>query len=181
MTTTEQTNIHHSNSESTSNTFFITHDINTANSLVNDLVQHKVSKENIGVIGERETLSVAKLPEANLAETSDVQNSVKRGAALGGATGLLAGLVVAAFPPAGVAVGGTALAAMTAGGAALGSWSASMIGVSENSELVAKFESELNKDGILVLADIDTKAQQSVMQQVAEQNGIPLDDFGPIQ
>ncbi|NVJ61412.1 MAG: DUF1269 domain-containing protein [Gammaproteobacteria bacterium] len=164
----------------TSNTYFITHDINTATSVVHDLMENHVTQDQIGVVGQPETLAVANLPEAELTEVSDIQNAAKRGAALGGATGLLAGLVVTAFPPAGVALGGSALAAMAAGGAALGTWSASMIGVSEHSVLVEKLESKLNDDAILVLADIETEQQIDVMKSVADNNRIPLHAFGSI-
>ncbi len=162
-----------------SNTYFIARDLQTASSVVNSLKDHKIPEDAIGVVGDQNTLAIANLPEADLTETTDATNAAKRGTALGIASGFLAGLAITAFPPAGVALGGSTVAAMTAGGGAFGAWTATMIGVSEDSPLVDKFSNELDDDAILVFADI-THDQDKVMKTVAETNAIPLDDFGSI-
>ncbi|MDY6957466.1 MAG: DUF1269 domain-containing protein, partial [Pseudomonadota bacterium] len=59
------------------------------------------------------------LPDAG-PEDDDFIPTYKRGLALGGAGGLLAGLVVMTFPPAGLVVGGGALTLATLAGASLG-------------------------------------------------------------
>lgn len=162
-----------------SNSYFITHDVETAANVVNSLRQQNLTDEQLGVIGRRETLAIADLPEPQLTERSDVTQAAKRGASVGLAGGLLAGLTLSAFPPSGLAVGGGAVAAITAGGGALGTWAATMIGVSEKSELVKKFEDEIANDSVIVIADIEDRHQQ-VLQQVAANNQLPAGRYGLI-
>jgi len=163
-----------------SNTYFITDDIITAQSLVNDLKSHSLTEEHIGVVSNDSAFQIAELPDADIEESTDVANAAKRGALLGSTTGLLAGISMTVFPPAGVALGGTAIAGMMLGGAAVGTWTASMIGVSEESSLLKKFDEALDDNAFLVLAEIQSSRQQDIMKNVASQNNLPNDSFGAI-
>ena len=62
------------------------------------------------------------LPEASLLQKSDFIPAVQRGLALGGATGMLAGLVALALPAAPLVVAGGVLLAASLAGAGVGAW-----------------------------------------------------------
>lgn len=143
------------------------------------------SDDQIGVVCKNESVAESDLPEADLTQTSQVGDAAKRGAAVGGATGLLAGLVAVAFPPAGVALGGAALAGITAAGAGVGTWSATMIGVSEQSPVLEEVDSAVESGKVLILAesdsDHDEKALKSVLKTIKSHHSAALQKSGLIE
>ena len=59
------------------------------------------------------------LPQATLAQRSDLLPALARGTGAGGITGVLAGLVAMAFPPAGLTIAGSAVVLMALASAGL--------------------------------------------------------------
>jgi glutamate synthase domain-containing protein 3 len=77
---------------------------------------------------------------------------MERGIAMGGATGIVAGVVALAFP--GVVIGGGALLAMGLAGAGMGAWLGGMIGMDVENSHIRKFEEAVKAGQILVLVDV---------------------------
>lgn len=150
------------------NRYFIVEKITTATSVIDILKESGVRENNIGVVSNNNDIVLADLPEADLTERSTISASLKRGALLGSGSGLLAGVLVSIFPVAGLVVGGAAIAGMTAGGAALGAWSASMIGVSENSPLVKQFEHSLDEKKTLIFCKLTAAEEQNVQDKFTQ-------------
>jgi hypothetical protein len=94
------------------------------------------------------------LPPATLAQRSDLIPALERGAAAGGVTGLLAGLVAMSFPPAGLVLGGGAVLSMALLGAGFGSWAASMIGVGIPNRRLQTFQEAIARGELLMLIDV---------------------------
>jgi hypothetical protein len=84
---------------------------------------------------------------------TDFMPAALRGAATGGAAGLLAGLVALAFPPLGVTLAGAAL--LTVGGAAVGTWVSSLVGSTVEDPVRRKFEGEISAGRILLVIDAE--------------------------
>ena len=78
--------------------YFLVPNIATTKKIVDDLLLAKIEEKHVHVIAKRGT-PLEDLPEANLLQKSDFIPAVEQGIALGGATGLLAGLVAIALPP----------------------------------------------------------------------------------
>ena len=135
--------------------YFISDNVDKSTIVVETLQKVGVSDDCIGVISKDSDILRADLPELDLSERSKLPEALGRGAALGSGTGLLAGILLASFPVAGLAIGGAAVAGITAGGGAIGAWSASMIGISEQSPLVEKFTSELDNGKTIIVCDLD--------------------------
>lgn len=95
------------------------------------------------------------LPEAGLLDTTEVAPAAGRGAAAGAAVGVVAGLTAMVFPPLGLAIGGGAVAATGLAGAGFGAWVASMIGISEESDVVAECHDAIAAGQVLLLIDTD--------------------------
>jgi hypothetical protein len=95
------------------------------------------------------------LPEAGLTQKTEIVHGLERGLALGGTAGLLGGMLVLAFPPAGLVVGGEALvAAVTAGGAGFGALALGLISKDIHKKDLAAFESDIAHGRILLMVDI---------------------------
>lgn len=106
------------------------------------------------------------LPEASFAQYSDVVPALKRGTALGGGAGLLAGLAAVAFPPAGIVAGGGAVAAITAAGAGVGGWAASLVGAGMDRQQIAECEAALRRGAVLMLVDVEKDQVKATREKV---------------
>lgn len=78
-----------------------------------------------------------------------------RGLALGGVGGLLAGLVVMVFPPAGIVVGGGALTLATLAGASIGGLATGLVGTGFSSTRIEQFKEAIAAGALLILADVE--------------------------
>lgn len=101
----------------------------------------------------RGDIELESMPEHQKEAPTDFKHAAVRGAGIGGATGLLAGLVAVAVPPLGLTLAGVALT--TLAGAAVGTWASSLVGASLPDPIRRKFEEEIESGRILVVIDCD--------------------------
>jgi hypothetical protein len=94
------------------------------------------------------------LPEANLLQKSDFIPAMERGLAVGGITGVLAGIAAVTFPPAGLVLGGGAILGTSLAGAGIGAWISGMIGMDVPNSQIEKFEDAIEKGEVLMMVDI---------------------------
>lgn len=133
--------------------YFLTPDIASAKAIVNDLLLARIEERHIHVLAKEGT-PLEDLPEARLAQRSDLIPSLERGAAAGGLTGLLAGLVAVTFPPAGVVLGGGALLGIALLGTGFGAWMASMVGVGIQNSRLKQFQDAIYGGQLLMMIDV---------------------------
>jgi hypothetical protein len=133
--------------------YFLLPNVDTARKIVDELLLARIEERHMHLIA-KEGISLEHLPEANLLQKTDFVPALERGMALGGMTGVAAGLVAMAFPPAGIIIGGGALMATTLIGAGMGAWVSSMIGVDVPNSRLAEYEQSLEKGDILLLVDV---------------------------
>ena len=81
------------------------------------------------ILARRDT-ELHALPEASMLQKSDFVPAVHRGLALGGAVGVLAGLVGLALTPGAVVIAGGILLGSSLAGAGVGAWLSGMVGLS---------------------------------------------------
>lgn len=133
--------------------YFLIPDITIAKSIVDDLLQANVEEKHIHAIA-KEGIHLDELPEASLLQKSDLIPALERGAALGGVSGILAGMFAVSFPPAGVVLGGGTLLGITVAGAGIGAWVSSMIGIDFKNTQLKGFEAAIHDGQILMLVDV---------------------------
>ncbi len=133
--------------------YFLLPDLETASTVTDELLLARIEERHIHVIA-REGTELGDLPKASLLQTSDVIPAVERGLAVGGATGILAGVAAVTFPPAGVVLGGGAILATALAGSGIGAWMASMIGVDVTNTQIKQFETNIENGEILFLVDV---------------------------
>ncbi len=115
----------------------------------------------------RPDIVAEKIPSHLTDASMDVLPAIGRGAAFGGATGLVAGLVGMATPALGVPAGGITLIAFTALGALIGTWSAGMVGASIPNKVQRRFEEEINAGYILLVIDASEAETERVKKWMA--------------
>jgi hypothetical protein len=79
-------------------------------------------------------------------------------------------VLLTVFPAAGITLGGAALLGMTAAGGTVGAWSASMIGISESSELVKQFESAIDSGKTLILCRLPSTQANAIFDAISSQS-----------
>jgi hypothetical protein len=128
-------------------------DIKTAKIVVDELLLKRVDEHHIHVVAKEGT-AMGDLPEANLLQKSDFIPAMERGLAVGGITGVLAGIAAVTFPPAGLVLGGGAILGTSLAGAGFGAWISGMIGMDVPNSQIKKFEEAIEKGEVLMMIDI---------------------------
>ncbi|HET6397879.1 MAG TPA: hypothetical protein VFF91_13715, partial [Pseudoxanthomonas sp.] len=96
-----------------------------------------------------------------------------RGAAGGGAVGLVAGLVAVAVPALGITLAGAGL--LTAVGALVGSWSSALFGATVPDPVRRRFEDAIASGQILLVVDADDeKAARAAEAAIVRAGATPL-------
>lgn len=133
--------------------YFMVPDLDTANTVVDELLLKRVDEHHIHVVAKEGT-PMGDLPEANLLQKSDFIPAMERGLAVGGITGVLAGIAAVTFPPAGLVLGGGAILGTSLAGAGIGAWISGMIGMDVPNSQIGKFEEAIEKGEVLMMVDI---------------------------
>lgn len=132
--------------------YFLVPSIELTKNIVDDLLLARVEERHIHVLTKRGT-PLEDLPEASFLQKTDFLPALEQGLALGGATGLLAGLAAIALPT-GLVLGGGALLAISLAGAGLGGLMSSMVGISIGSRRIERFQEAMENGEFLMMIDV---------------------------
>ncbi|AXK40639.1 DUF1269 domain-containing protein [Crenobacter cavernae] len=134
--------------------YYLIPDLPSAQRMMNDLLLARIEERHIHFLA-REGADLSSLHRANLLQESDIVHGAEMGLAVGGATGLFAGLVAAFFMLSGSGLpwGGVVLATCLLG-ALFGAWTASMIGSSAPNSRLKPFRAAIERGQILLMVDV---------------------------
>lgn len=147
--------------------YFIAPDIAITKRVVDDLILAKNDEKHIHVIAKRNT-PLEDLPEATLLQKSDFIPAVEQGLAIGGSTGMLAGLVAIMLPPASTVIAGGILLATTVVGAGVGAWVSGMVGMSIGNRRTKEFEDAIEAGKFLILVDVPAKRLEEIEVRIKQ-------------
>lgn len=147
--------------------YFLAPDVDTAKAIVDELLLARIEERHIHVLAREGTL-MEDLPEARLAQKSDLLPALERGLAIGGATGILAGIVAVTFPPAGLVLGGGAILATGLTGAGVGALMSSMIGVDVPSSRLKQFQEAIEGGKLLMMVDVAKDRVQEIEEKIKQ-------------
>lgn len=102
------------------------------------------------------------LPAASIWQRTELAHGIEWGLGLGGAAGLMGGLLLVAYPPPGVDLGWGAATAVTVAGAAFGALVIALIGSQEHSHKLDGFQRALAAGQILLLVDVPRRRANEV-------------------
>jgi len=140
---------------------------NAAKAAVRSLVEKGVDEKCIS-IAARAGVQLEAIPDRFLDSSMDFAPAIGRGIAIGGSTGLFAGLIMMSIPMLGIAIGGASLFAFLGGGALVGAWSASMIGSAIPDSVHRKFDDEIEAGRTLVVVASDGKNDAAIIATMSE-------------
>jgi uncharacterized membrane protein YeaQ/YmgE (transglycosylase-associated protein family) len=133
--------------------YFLLPNVGSARQVVNELLLARIDDHHIHVMA-REGTTLGDLPQANLLQRSDFIHGVEIGLSVGGATGIVAGLIAVAFPPEGIVLGGWTMLVMALAGALIGAWVAGMIGTDIPNSQLREFTTAVADGQILMMVDV---------------------------
>ncbi|MEA3274160.1 MAG: DUF1269 domain-containing protein [Pseudomonadota bacterium] len=119
------------------------------------------------------------LPEASVWQRTELAHGIEWGVGLGGVAGLLGGLLVVAFPPAGVVLGGGALLAGTAAGAGFGALVTALLGSQEHNHRLDTFQRALAAGELLLLVDVPRQRENAVRATILKHH--PEAEIGSVK
>ena len=146
---------------------FLVNDHDDAIAAVGVLHDMGINDTDISVIA-REGTALHDLPDAQQEDGSDVVPAFARGAAAGGVTGLLAGIAVTVFAPAGIVLGGAAVLAATVGGASFGAFASALIGVSVPNSQLREYEDAVAAGQYLMVVEIEDERLEELKSRLTQ-------------
>jgi hypothetical protein len=145
--------------------YFLLPDVATAKQVVNELLLARIEERHIHVLA-KEGAEMEDLPEATLLQKSDFVHGVEQGLAVGGATGVVAGLLAVTFPPVGLVLGGGAVLATALAGAGMGAWISGMIATDVPNSRLKEFEDAVHAGQLLMMVDVPKEQVEDVSESV---------------
>ncbi|HUJ86414.1 MAG TPA: DUF1269 domain-containing protein [Burkholderiales bacterium] len=133
--------------------YFLVPDTGIGKKVVDELLLAHVEWKHIHVVAKRGT-PLEELPEASFLQKSDVIPAMLRAVPLGGATGVLCGLVALAVNPALVVAGGAVLLGSSLAGVGIGVYMGGMVGLNVGSTRLKAFQEAIERGQLLVIADV---------------------------
>jgi hypothetical protein len=155
--------------------YFMLPNLETTKTVVDELLLKRIDEHHIHVVAKEGT-PLGDLPEANLLQKSDFIPAMERGVAVGGITGVLAGIAAVTFPPAGLILGGGAILGTSLAGAGIGAWISGMIGMDVPNSQIEKFEGAIEKGEVLMMVDIPKERVEEIEALVQQHH--PEADMG---
>lgn len=146
--------------------YFLVPDLEITRKIVDELLLARVDERHIHVLARRGT-PLEDLPEASFVQKTDFLPALEQGLAVGGVTGMLAGLVAIALPT-GLVLGGGAVLAVSLVGAGLGAWWSSMIGAGVGNRRLKEHEEALERGEVLVMVDVQKDKVQKIEDLVKQ-------------
>lgn len=145
--------------------YFLAPNIGIAHTVVDELHSAGMEDCHIHVLAKRDT-PLEGLPEAGVSIKSDFISAIERGIALGGTTGLVAGLIGLRF--AGFVIAGGSILGVLLAGATIGSLAGGLIGMSAGNSKLRQFEQAIEAGQLLILVDVSKNQLDSIQQLITK-------------
>jgi len=144
--------------------YYLIPELKSAQRTMNDLLLARIDEKHIHFLA-KEGIDLSTLHRANLLQETDIVHGAEMGLIIGGATGLLAGLVAVLFMLSGSGIpwGGVVFTTFL-GGALFGTWTASMIGSSVPNTRLKPFQGAIAQGQILLMVDVPVDRVEEIEQ-----------------
>jgi len=145
--------------------YFLVPDVETGKKVVDELLLARVEWKHIHVVAKRGT-PLEDLPEASFWQKSDIVPAMLRAVPIGGATGVLCGLVGLVLEPHLVVAGGALLLASSLAGVGVGVYMGGMIGLNVGSTRLKAFQKAIEGGELLVITDVPTGRVEEITERI---------------
>ncbi len=133
--------------------YFLLPDVASARRVADDLLLARVEERHMHFLA-RDDIALEGLPEASILQKSDIVHGAESGLVVGGVAGIVAGLIVLAFPPDDTPLHLVTVLLTAMVGAGFGTWVSSMIASSVPNSRLKAFEKAIAAGKILLMVDV---------------------------
>jgi hypothetical protein len=162
--------------------YFMLPDTYSAKQIADELLLARIEISHIHVLA-KDGVALDGLHEASILQKSDFVHGVESGLVIGGAAGIVAGVVALLYPPSGVTLHLVSILITALLGAGIGAWVSSMIASSVPNSRLKQYEQAIADGGILMMVDVPSgrvaEIQQLVTRRHPEVRGSQLDPTIP--
>jgi hypothetical protein len=134
--------------------YFLLPSVDIARETANDLLLARIEDRRMRFLARRGT-DLGELHEASHLEKSDLVHGAELGLAIGGACGIVAGIVAVVMPPGGVPLQLVTVVLLALAGAGIGAWLSSLVGASVPNSRLKDFAQEIENGKILLMVDVE--------------------------
>jgi hypothetical protein len=144
-------------------------DVAGARGIRDELLLAQIENRHIHVLA-KDGIPLEGLHEASILQKTDFVHGAESGLAIGGAIGILAGLIAILFPPAGVNLQGVTILVTALIGAAFGAWVSSMVASSIPNTRLRTFEAGIDAGRILMMVDVPAGRVDEIKRLIASRH-----------
>lgn len=154
--------------------YFLVDNVSQAQRLRDQLLLARIENAHLHVLAKDGT-SLKDLHEASILQKSDVVHGAELGVITGGGVGILAGLIVILYPPAGVNMQLVTLLITALLGALFGVWVSSMKASSVPNSRLKNFESAIEAGRILIMVDVPSGRVDEIRNRITSHHPEAID------
>ena len=141
-------------------------DLASARQLANDLLLARIEDKHMHFLARRGT-DLGELHQASYLQKTDTVHGAFVGLVIGGLMGMVVGLLLMQFPPAGIKLEFVTVLIAAIVGSGLGTWVASMVGLQVPNSRLKGFEHDLQEGKILLMLDVPSGRYEQVREVIA--------------
>ena len=149
--------------------YFLLPDIESARGMLNEMLLARIEIGHIKFLGRRGELP-PELPEANFLQKTDIVHGAQLGLGVGGVAGILGGLLLVWYPPAGVSLQLGAVLVTAFLGALFGAWVSSMAASAVPNSKLKPFHHDIEQGKVLMMVDVPMRRVQEISDLVAQRH-----------
>lgn len=149
--------------------YFVLPDIESARTMLNDMLLARIGINHIHFLGKRGTLP-RDLPEATVWQKTDIVHGAQVGLMIGAVVGAGAGGLLVMYPPEGMTLKLIAVLMVALGGALFGAWASSMVASAVPNSRLKPFEGAIESGGVLMMVDVPMTHTQEISDLVARRH-----------
>lgn len=158
--------------------YYMLPDMPAARKFLDVLLLARIEERHMHFYAKEGTL-LPDMPEANFTQTTDLVHGAEMGVLVGGAVGLLGGILLVMFPPEGLQLQMVAILATAIGGAFFGAWASGMAAAAIPNSRLKSFQGGIDRGQVLLIIDVPFRRVNEIEDLVADHH--PEAKFGGVE
>lgn len=133
--------------------YFVLPDLDSARAMMKEMLLARVDSRHVQFLAKRDALP-ADLPDASVLQKTDVVHGAELGIIIGGAAGVIGGIIVVMLPPEGMSLPLVAILIGALIGALFGAWSGSMVAAAAPNTRLRRFQPDIEDGKVLMMVKV---------------------------
>jgi len=154
--------------------YFVVSDVGSAQRIRDELLLARIEDCHFHVLA-KDGIDLQDLHEASILQKTDFVHGAEIGLTVGGGIGILAGLLVIMFPPAGINMQLVTVLITALLGSVFGAWVASMKASSVPNSRLTQFESAIDAGRILIMVDVPSSRVDEIRGKITSHHPSAMD------